>query len=686
MLIEARAVFDKLIFHDVITWTAIISGYADDGQSDKALECFKHMQDDGIPPTDVTYVCAVKACGSIVKGQELHSEVCKKGHQENSYVGSALVDMYAKWGSLTDARVVFDKLQSRNVVSWNALISGIVEQGHNEEVLNLLAQMPDEAVSPDIVTLVCGLKACANIRAREKGMEMYSNTMRKGLERNIVVGNTLIAMFSKCGCLTEARDVFNKLPDRNAVSWTALISGYAEYGYAEEVQHMLNQMQREGVCPNSATFVCSTKLLKNTDKGQGAHSEIVKLGLEKEALVGNTVVDMYAKFGLISEAQHVFEGLLTRDVVSWNAMMSGLVEHGFLDESLNCLDKMMNVNGISPDAISFASGLQACGSKGAIDKGRDIHAWIIKLSLCEMDDAFGSTLVDMYGKCGLLEEAQNVFDRLPIHSKGSWNAIMAAYAECGYKEKAMECYDHMEIEGESPDSITIVCALKACSDLCAAVRGQQMHSEAMRKGLDVDPLVGNTLVFMYAKCSLIGAAQKVFERLSDKNIVSWTALISGYAQVGKSENVFSIFDEMVEEGVKPDAVTLGSVLSACSHSGVVDKARTYFDAMVRDHGLAPTPEHYICMIDLLGRAGHIDDAIGMIRRMPYQPGIIVWHIILGACRKWGKVAAARHSFEEALRLDEDDISAYLCMFNIYQDAGMHEDARRVEAMRKAKDV
>lgn len=212
--------------------------------------------------------------------------------------------------------------------------------------------------------------------------------------------------------------------------------------------------------------------------------------------------------------------------------------------------------------------------------------------------------------------------------------------------------------------------------------GQEIHAELIKKGLEKVPLVCNASMDMYAKCGLIAEAQKVFDRLLDRDVISWNTLISAYAQLGKSKCVFSIVDTMVGEGIKPNIVTLISVVNGCNHAGSVKEGLVLFEAFDNpDYGIIPTLEHYNCLIDLLGRAGHLEKAVVMITKMPLHPDIVVWHTVLGACRNWGNVVLGRHAFDHALEFDAKTAALYLCMCSIYLQAALPEEAKKVEQMR-----
>jgi pentatricopeptide repeat protein len=206
----------------------------------------------------------------------------------------------------------------------------------------------------------------------------------------------------------------------------------------------------------------------------------------------------------------------------------------------------------------------------------------------------------------------------------------------------------------------------------------------VKKGyLEMDHVIGNALVDFYSKCGACTGAQAVFDKLNVANIISWTALIAGYAQCGAIKPVFDTFDTMVERGVAPNLVTFVIIINACCHAGLVERGENYF-RMSKDYGIVPTLEIYTCMIDLYSRAGQFDKTLIVINEMPHQADVAVWRIVLGACQKWGNVELGRWAFENAVQLDDEEAAAYVCMCNIYLDAGMHEAAEEIIALQKQK--
>jgi pentatricopeptide repeat protein len=302
--------------------------------------------------------------------------------------------------------------------------------------------------------------------------------------------------------------------------------------------------------------------------------------------------------------------------------------------------------------------------------------------LIKRDVVLGNALVDMYAKCNALPEAQNVLEGLPIRNVVSWSALIVGYAQQDRGQEALDAFEKMQKEGFYPDAVTFVGILKACGNTWAIGKGEHIHEVIMsRKLLEKDTALGNALVDMYAKFGMLTKAKQVLEQLSLRDIVSWNALIAGYAQQGDGCAALACFHEMQSHGLTPDDVTFLSVLSACTHSGLLREAQMVFQDMTKKHGAIPTLEHHTCMVSVFGCVGNFDRALSMIKVMPSSDDIAVWLALLGACKKWGNVELGRLVFNQALQLDDTCSAAYALMASVFASAGLHEDAEKVEAMK-----
>ncbi|KAI5076875.1 hypothetical protein GOP47_0008940 [Adiantum capillus-veneris] len=671
---KAQDVFDQLVVRDVVSWNALISGYTQNGHAEQALRCFQKMQLAGVSPDAVTFVCLVKACGSIgaiEKGKEIHAQIIEDHSlDEDVHVGTALVDMYCKFGFLSKAQEVFDKLHIRNIVSWTSLIVGFSQHEQGQKAIILFERMKSEAVPPNAVTFSCILKACSSVGAMDKGLEVHAEILKEGLlERNNVVGNSLVDMYSKLDRLERAQHVFDELLVRDVVLWNALITGYAQHDNNEQALFCFYQMRSEGVAPDAITYACAVKAcgkLRALYQGQELHAEVVIHGLlELDVVIGTVLIDMYAHCSMLEEAQEVFDDLPVRDVVSWTALIAGYTQSGHGEEALQLFEQMQG-GGFFPNAVTFSCILKACGSIGASDRGLIMHSKIVKEGLVEENIVVANALVDMYAKCGLLTEAQKVFDKLHTRDVISWNALILAYCQRELFESALSFFEAMELEGFSPDDVTFSSILKVCGRVGAICKGQKVHAMIASDGLTKESiLVGTALVEMYASCGMLAEAEDAFEEQNmEQDVVLWNTLLAGYAQLGKDTVVRILYERMVEKGQEPNVVTHSILLAVFSHQGLLDEGQSQFELLNKSYGFAPSIEHYICMVDLLGRAGRVEEAISLVEREYFCANLAMWFTLLGACQKRGDVKLGIWVFERAVQLDKEEATTYIYMSNV----------------------
>ena len=506
LLAKSHEIFNKIPLRDVALWNALITGYVDGGRGEDVMLLLEEMKCDGISANSVTFVGILKAWGGIrciEKGQSTQSEIVKKGLDSDPLICNSLVDLYAKCGFHSTARELFNRFLNRDIVTWNTLIGGYVECGYIEDAFDSFDQMQNEGISLNGITSVGLLKACSSVGFLGRGKEIHVEVAKKGLEIEAIVMGSLVDMYAKCGALSEAQEMFERNVARDVVSWTSLISGYAEHVDGERALTCFEQMQGEGVTPNAVTLICALKACSTIgapEKGKIIHAEIERQGLlESDIVVGNSLVDMYARCGLLVKAQKVLEELHDQNVITWNALISGYTQHDECHEALNCLHRMQIV-GICPNMITFICILRACGHMGALNKGKQIHREIVSRSLLEKNSDLVNALVDMYAKCGALEKAQEVFDKLLVRDAVSWNALIAGYAEHDYSKEALRCFEEMQFEGVLPDSIAVACVLKACAHLGAFRKGQEIYNTVVKtRALKMNPFIRTTMIDLYGK-------------------------------------------------------------------------------------------------------------------------------------------------------------------------------------------
>jgi pentatricopeptide repeat protein len=636
------------------------------------------------------YASLLQTCASreaLKEGKQVHTHIFITGIELNVFLATALVSMYAKCGSFVDAKLVFDKIPKPNVFSWNALIRGHIVHGHCEDVLELYHQMQIAGIQPDNFTFPFVLKACADLGNLQRGKDIHDCIIRIGFKPDIYVWNGLLLMYVKCGCMEDARQVFDKMSQRDVVSWNTMIAGYAQNGDCDQALRLFRQMQVAGVPYNSVTVasvlpVCAS--VAAVKQGKEIHGRVVRNAFELDVYVGSALLDMYAKCASLEHAFQVFDKMSRRNVVSWNAMISGCAQNGHAKDAL-ILFCQMQLAGVEPNSSTIASILSACANLAALQQGKEIHHYLIKRGF-ELDVFVGSSLIDMYAKSKCLESACQLFDEMPAKDVVPLNALMAGYIENKHATEALKLFCELQLEGVVPDLVTIVIALSACAKLAAVQLGKQIHDYIIRNGLDSAIFIMNALIDMYTKSGSIELAGHVFDKMPERDLVSWNAMIVGYGKYGYGKESLAHFYQMQQAKIKPDNVTFTGVLNACSHAGLVDEGWQYFHCMTQNYQITPVMEHYSCMVDLLGRAGHLGEAYYFIQMMPLEPSADVWGALLGACRNYCNIDLGEHVANHLFELEPKNAGNYALLSNMYAKAGRWDDVAKVRTMMKDRGL
>eukprot|EP01018_Ginkgo_biloba_P012654 Gb_23605 [translate_table: standard] len=684
-LAVGRKVFDKMPQRNAVTWSAMLAGYARNGYGGEAVKLFREMPRAGMEFDQVAFLSVLKACSSIAdveQGKQVHSHIIKTGFDLDVTVGSALVDMYTKCFSRLHARQVFDNMSERNVVSWTSIIAGYVQSGHAEEALELFFQMQWTYIKPNEFTFATVLAASTSQFAVEKGKQVHAHVVKTGFQSAVCVGNALVTMYAKCEDIRNACEVFAKMPKRDIVSWNAMNAGYVQNGYEEEALKLFCQMQQADMKPNQLTLVSVLKAsasLAEMEHSTQFHAYILKIGLELDVLVGTALVDMYGKCGNMYDACQIFDKMSERNVVSWTAMIAGYVQNSHSKEALDIFCQMQSA-GEKSNHFTFSSVLGACANLKALEEGKQIHTYTIKTGF-ESYESVGSALVTMYAKSENINDAYKVFSEMQEPDFISWSAMISGYARNGHAEESLKLFCKMHQAGVNLNDFTFASALSACASQAPAIEhGKQIHACITKTGFDSAVCVGSALVTMYAKCGSLDGANKVFEKMEERDVIFWNAMIAAYAQHGCGKEALQLFEQMQQQGMKPDHITFVGVLSACSHVGFVDEGCTYFSSMTEYHHITPKAEHYACMVDLIGRAGRLDEATDFINKMPFEADAMIWRTLLGACRVHGNMELGKRAAECILELEPQDSAAYVLLSNIYGAAGKWDDRAKVRKL------
>ncbi|CAL9173592.1 unnamed protein product [Musa hybrid cultivar] len=722
---DACQVFEEVGQRDSVTWNVLLTGYARAGLSEDAMRLFHSMHGcgvEGVKPTAVTIavILPVIAKLNVLKtGQGVHAYVIKIGLDTDTLVGNALVSMYAKCGSIIDdAHKVFSLITSKDTVSWNSLIGGYSQCGLFAEAFRLFSRMVSMNFLPNDTTLVTVLPICAFTEGGwHRGNEFHCYILRHGLDVQLSTCNSLLTHYSKVGDMKRAEYIFGRLDSWDLVTWNTMIAGYAINGWTSKALDLLQQLLIGSTKPDSVTFlsilpVCAQ--LYDVEGGRKIHGYVIRQNLLcQETSLGNAIVDFYGRCGDIVDALQTFRGINKKDIISWNTMLSACIDNEQLEKFADLLTQMI-CEGIQPDPITILSVLRASTTYG-IRKVREAHAYSFRagflshitvgnaildayakcgstegahrtfLNLTGRNVITGNTMISGYLKHGRSEDAEMVFGQMCEKDLTTWNLMVQAYAQNDCSDLAFTLFHQLQSEGMRPDSLSIMSILPACARLASPCLVRQCHGYVIRTSL-YDIHLEGALLDSYSKCGSLDGAYKLFQASPKKDLVTFTAMLGGYAMHGLAEEAIRVFSDMLEAHVKPDHVIMTAVLSACSHAGLIDVGWRLFKSTIEIHGIRPTMEHYACMVDLLARRGQLIEAYEFILGMPCEANANVWGTLLGACKIHKEVEIGRMVADHLFDAEAENIGNYVVMSNIYAADGRWEGVEQVRRLMKTRDL
>ncbi|XP_068649266.1 putative pentatricopeptide repeat-containing protein At5g09950 [Aristolochia californica] len=705
---NARRLFDGISTKNSISWNSIISVYSKIGDICSACDLFSEMQRDefwtSIKPNEYTYGSLITATYSsylLYPRSNLHllkqmlSLIMKHGFLSDLYVGSAFVSAFSRLGLLDLARGIFEQMPNKNAVSLNGLLVGLVQQKRGEEALEVFRESRDLAgQNPDSYVVL--LSACAEFtdkeEGRRKGREVHGYVVKNVLSNEkVAISNGLINVYAKCGYVDVACRVFKLMVVRDLISWNSLIAGLDQSGHFEEALDCFCDLKKNRFSPSNFALISTLSSCASLGWiriGMQVHCEGIKLGLDLDVSVSNSLLKLYAESGFMSECCRLFYLMPEYDQVSWNSMIGALANsEGSILQAVETFSSMMQ-GGWSLNRVTFINILVAISSLSLLELGRQIHSLVIKYSLAD-DSAVENALLSCYAKCGEMSICELIFHRMSHRrDEVSWNSMVSGYVRNGLLEKAMDFLWYMMHNGQKMDAFTYATVLSACASIATLGCGTEVHAHGIRACLESDVVVESALVDMYSKCGRIDYASKVFGSMSSKNKFTWNSMISGYARHGHGEKALNVFKEMLEKDQKPDHVTFVGVLSACSHVGLVDQGLKYFDSMVKTYGLFPKLEHYSCMVDLLGRAGELDKMDEFIRMMPMTPNTLIWRTVIAACcRKSNRNSdLGKQAAKKLLELEPENPANYVLISHMHASAGRWEDVAKIRTLMRGEQV
>ncbi|KAI9194740.1 hypothetical protein LWI28_008820 [Acer negundo] len=641
----------------------------------------------GVRPDDHTFPFVLKTCADnmqLQKGMEIHGCLFKLGFDKDVFVGNTLSLFYGNCGRLENVRRVFDEMPERDVVSWNTLIGIFSVSGFYVEALDLYFGMNlSSGFKPNSVSVVSVLPVCGGLADETMSRRIHCYAMKVGLDIQVTISNALVDAYGKCGNVKASKRVFDEMIEKNDVSWNSIITSLAYTGHNKDALDTFRLMIDAGLRPNSIAISSMLPVLVELQLfslGKEIHGFSLRTGVESDIFVANSLIDMYAKSGHPTEAFYVFNNMESRNVVSWNAMVANFTQNMLEFSALELVRDMQAHNEI-PNSVTLTNVLPACARAGFFRPGKEIHARTIRMGF-NFDLFVTNALTDMYAKCGCLNLAQNVFD-ISLRDEISYNILIVGYSETSNCSESLRLFLEMRLAGMEHDVVSFMGAISACTNIAATKQGKEIHALLVRRNLHTHLFIANSLLDFYSRCGRIDLANKIFDRIPNRDAASWNTLILGYGMLSEIDIAINLFEAMKQDGVDYDSVSYIAVLSACSHGGLIEKGREYFEEM-KARNIEPTQMHYACMVDLLGRAGLMEDAVRLIDNLPMIPDANIWGALLGACRIHGNIELASWAAEHLFKLKPQHSGYYILLANMYAEAGKWDEANRVRELMKSK--
>ncbi|PON59623.1 DYW domain containing protein [Parasponia andersonii] len=523
------------------------------------------------------YVDLLRACidkNSASAAEMVHAQIIKTGIHEDLFVSTFLVNVYVKCGTMESARKVFDNLPRRNVVAWTTLMTGYVHGFQPELAILVFREMLEAGAYPTNYTLGIVLNACSSLQLIHMGEQLHGYMIKYRIDFDTSIGNSLCSLYSKSGQLGSAVKVFDKIREKNVISWTAVISACGENGDVARGLGFFIEMLSEYIEPNQFTLTSVLSLccvMLSFGIGSQVHSLSIKLGFESNLRVKNSIMYLYLKTGRIQEAKRLFGGMKVNSLVTWNAMISGHAQMMELEgdglsayqsgnEALYIFSKL-NCSGMKPDMFTFSSVLTVCGSLVALEQGEQIHAQTIKSGILS-DVVVGTALINMYNKCGSVEKASKAFVEMSTRTLISWTSMITSLAQHGMSQQALHLFEDMRLAGLRPNQITFVGVLSACSH-AGMVEEALIYFEMMQKEYRIKPVMDHygCLIDMFVRLGRLDEAFDLIKKMDfEPSEFIWSNLVAGCRSHGNLELGFYAAEQLLN--LKPrDAETYVLLLS-----------------------------------------------------------------------------------------------------------------------------
>lgn len=651
---------------------------------------------------------------SIHQGKQLHILFFKKGLiQSTLSLANRLLQMYTRCGSMTDAHKLFDEMPHRNCFSWNTMIEGYMKSGNKERSIRLFDMMSNKNdYSWNVV--FSGF-------AKAGEMEIARRLFNEMPNRNGVVWNSMIHSYARNGSPREAVRLFKELNldplDKSCCDTFVLATvigactdlGEIQCGKQIHARILIDNMELDSVLTSSLI-----NLYGKCGDLDSAHC-VLNTMEEPDDFSLSALITGYANHGRMNDARRAFYRKSNSCVVVWNSMISGYVTNNEEIEAFLLFNDMQK-KGLKVDFSTLATILSACSSLCNSQHGKQMHAYACKVGLI-CDNVVASAFIDAYSKCGSLndacklfselktydtillnsmitvysnsgkiEDAKQIFNTMPSKSLISWNSMIVGLSQNGCPVEALDLFCMMNKLDLRMNRFNLTSVISACASISSLELGEQIFARATVVGLDSDEVISTSLVDFYCKCGFIEIGRKLFDTMMKSDEISWNSMLMGYATNGHGLEALTLFNEMRHAGVRPTEITFTGVLSACDHCGLVEEGWRWFNIMQYDYHIDPGIEHYSCMVDLFARAGYLEEAMNLIKRMPFEADASMWSSVLRGCMAHGEKDLGEKVAQQIIELDPENSGAYVQLSSIFATSGDWESSALVRKVMQERQV
>ncbi|XP_042008135.1 pentatricopeptide repeat-containing protein At3g24000, mitochondrial-like [Salvia splendens] len=695
---DAEMLFEDFPDRNVVSWTSLMVNCANGGLFYKVIELYRRMKREGMSCNQNTFTTVISSCGALDDENLVHQvlgHVTKAGLETNVSVANSLVSVFSGFSLVEVASYIFDSMDELDTISWNSILAAFAHNGLAEECVRYFHLMRLNQGKVDQSTLSTVLSVCDCVDNLSWGRGIHGLLFKLGLDYDICLSNTLLNMYFETGQWREAEKLFHSMPQKDLISWNSMMSGYVLAGKNLEALRVLRELLYMGNMTNYVTFASALSACTNAEFLSGGiivHALVVTSGIHENEIVGNALVTMYGKCGVTQEASKIFHCMPEKGLVTWNALIGGYAENKQVDEVIKAY-KLMRGSGEDPNYITLIRWSyhlinvlgSCCDPSNLLKHGMPMHAHILSAGF-ESDVYVRNSLISMYANCGDLSSSSSIFCALINRNPATWNAMVAANAHHGHWEEALKLLLDMQRAEVDFDQFSLSASLSASANLAILEDGQHLHCLAIKIGFDSNHFVANAVMDMYGKCGELDDLLKLVPEPKTRSRLSWNILISAFARHGCFHRARETFHEMVTHGEKPDHVTFVSLLSACSHGGLVDEGLEYFAAMTTDFGVPAAIEHCVCVVDLLGRAGRIAEAEAFIEKMPVPPNDFIWRSLLAASKTHGHFELGKKAAQHLLAANPSDDSAYVLYSNACATSGRWQDVLGLRGKMESQNV